>query len=113
MPPHAEVANAVGAVAAGVVQRIEALITAPEEGRYRVHLSSGLRDFSRLDGAAAYAAEEAKRLADAAAKRAGAGETEVKVARKDVVAEAADGRQVFFETRITATAFGRPALAQP
>ncbi|MDJ0607727.1 MAG: hydantoinase/oxoprolinase family protein [Kiloniellales bacterium] len=111
VPPHAEVANAVGAVAAGVVQRVEALITSPEEGRYRVHLSSGLRDFGQLEGATAYAVEEARRLAGAAAERAGAARSEVKIARKDVVAEAADGREVFFETRITATAFGRPALA--
>ena len=104
-------ANAVGAVAAGVVQRIEALITSPEEGRYRVHLSSGLREFHHLEGATAYAVEEATNLAEAAALRAGAGEAKVKIAKNEVVAEAADGRSVFFETRITATAFGRPALA--
>ncbi len=111
VPPHAEVANAVGAVAAGVVQRVEALITSPEEGHYRVHLSSGLREFRQLEGATAYAVEEARRLAEAAAERAGAARSEIKIARKDVVAEAADGREVFFETHITATAFGRPALA--
>jgi N-methylhydantoinase A/oxoprolinase/acetone carboxylase beta subunit len=46
IPPHAEVANAVGAVAGGVVQRQRVLIT-PMDGtdRVRVHLPDGVRDF--------------------------------------------------------------------
>ncbi len=44
--PHAEVCNAVGAVAGGVSQRVRILVTAPGENCYRVHLPEGLRDFA-------------------------------------------------------------------
>ena len=51
-PPHGAVCNAVGAVAGGVAQTATALITAPDDSRYRVHLSNGVREFANLDEAA-------------------------------------------------------------
>ena len=47
--------NAVGAVVGGIVRTAQALITAPEEGRYRVHLPSQVSDFVSLEAAAAFA----------------------------------------------------------
>lgn len=111
VPPHAEVCNAVGAVASGVLQSVTGLITSPEEGRYRVHLPSGVHDFRSLDEAAAHAEAEAGRLAESQARSAGSATPRVSVARKDNIVRAADGTTTFIESRITATAAGRPRLA--
>jgi len=111
IPPHAAVCNAVGAVAGSVMQSVTALITAPEEGRYRVHLPSGLRDFKALAQADAYAEAEAMRLAETQAVAAGAATVEVKLSRRERAAEMAGGKEIFVDREITATAIGRPQLA--
>jgi N-methylhydantoinase A/oxoprolinase/acetone carboxylase beta subunit len=111
VPPHAEVCNAVGAVAGGVLQRVDLLITQPSEGRFRVHLPDGIADFNRLDAAAERAQEAAVEQAQRLAREAGAAEPEVSVEREDSTVRGADGTTLFIETRIRATAFGRPRLA--
>ncbi len=111
VPPHAEVANAVGAVAGGVMQVARALITAPEAGRFRVHAASGVHDFDDLEDAAACAAREARRLAEAHAREAGAVAVEVTARREDRTVRAGDGHELFLESEITATAAGRPGIA--
>ena len=111
IPFHAGVANAVGAVASGVVQAVKALITAPDEGRYRVHLGSGIEDFTDLESAVRYAEQETRSLAKAAASRAGAGEVRVKTWRDDRIIPMPGGPELFVDCEITATAVGRPRLA--
>ena len=111
IPDHAAVSNAVGAVAGGVMQAVTAVITAPEEDRFRVHLPTGIRDFDDLETAAAHAAAGTGALATEQAKRAGAVDLQLRHHREDKVAEGASGFRVFIESRITATAFGRPRLA--
>jgi hypothetical protein len=111
VPPHAEVCNAIGAVAGGVSQSAEALITAPAEGRFRVHLPDGNRDFEDLEAAAGHAVAAVRALAAARAKVAGAGDVEVRHRRADQVHRDALGLEVFIESRIEATAFGRPRPA--
>lgn len=113
VPPHAEVCNAVGAVASGVLQSVTGIVTMPEEGRYRVHLSSGVHDFRTLEEAAAYAEAESERLAEERARSAGSETPRVSVQRKDNIVRAADGTVTFIESRVTATAAGRPRLADP
>jgi len=110
-PRFAAAANAVGAVAGGVSQRVTALITAPDETRFRVHLASGVNDFGNLDGAAAFAADEAARLARARAEVAGAERIEIAVRRDDTIVDGPAGARIFIETRVVATATGRPRLA--
>lgn len=111
LPPHGEVCNAVGAVAGGVSESATVVITAPDESRYRVHLPLGVTDFAGLEAAVAHAAGEAGRLAAAKARRAGAAAVELREERAERCAEGRDGRPIFVEMRITATAFGRPRLA--
>jgi hypothetical protein len=57
--------------------------------------------------------EEASLLAEAHARRAGAVNVQVQAQRKDhiVRAEGERGEEVYFETEVTATAVGRPGLA--
>jgi N-methylhydantoinase A/oxoprolinase/acetone carboxylase beta subunit len=111
IPPHAEVTNAVGAVAGGVAQTAEALITQPSEGYFRLHIASGVEDFEDLESAAARAIAAVEAQAEAQARRAGAAELQVSVSRKDKVVREKGGLEIFIESRIAATAFGRPRLA--
>lgn len=112
IPEHAGVSNAVGAVAGGVMQAVTVVITAPAEGRYRAHLPTGIRDFDTLDAAADHAIAEAKALAAEQAHRAGAVDPELKHSREDKIVRGKGGFAVFLESRIVATAFGRPRLAR-
>jgi N-methylhydantoinase A/oxoprolinase/acetone carboxylase beta subunit len=111
IPPHAEVTNAVGAVASGVVQTAEALITQPSEGCFRLHLSSGVEDFGDLASAARRAGDAVQVQAETQARRAGAGELQISLNRKDKIVRDKGGFDIFIESRIAATAFGRPRLA--
>ena len=108
----AGVANAVGAVASGVIQAAKALITAPDEQRFRVHMESGVQDFTELEAAVRYAEQEASQLAEAAARRAGAGEVRVKTWRGERIIPMPGGAEVFVDCEVTATAVGRPRLAR-
>ncbi|MBP5858854.1 hydantoinase/oxoprolinase family protein [Marivibrio halodurans] len=110
VPTHSDVCNAVGAVAGGVSQSQSVLITAPEEGRFRVHGEGGPEDFSALTDAAARATDLARGGAERKAREAGADEIRVEVTRADRVASVAGGHEVFVESAINATAYGRPRL---
>ena len=111
VPPHAEVCNAVGAVASGVLQSVKILITSPQEGLFRVHAPSGVHDFGDLELAAAAAIEEASREARSHALAAGAAEVRVQTSRRDRVASDVQGRDMFIESEIGAAAAGRPRHA--
>ena len=112
IPPHADVSNAVGAVAGGVMQRVAITITQPTEGVFRAHLPNGLKDFIDLETAAAFARDVAGEEAGAMAKKAGAVDIEFNHERADKVFEQAGGLRIFMESMVSVTAFGRPALAQ-
>jgi len=111
LPPHAEVCNAVGAVASGIVQRVTLLVTQPEEGRFRAHLPEGIRDFPDLEQAARVTLEAASARATAQAQAAGAGDIRLETSRSDNVVEGQGGLRTFLESVIVATAAGRPRLA--
>lgn len=110
VPPHAEVANAVGAVVAGVLQRVVARITPLPDDRFRVHAPSGVSTHRTLEDAATWATDEAERLAREQAEAAGAAEVAVESRREDVVGRTHDGMELFFESTITATARGKPRV---
>jgi hypothetical protein len=111
VPPHAGVCNAVGAVAGGVMQSVSVLISAPNEGLYRVHLPVGNADFTNLEKAAAHALAEASKLAVSNAREAGAADIELRHRRADNIHRDPSGLQIFIDSRIDVTAFGRPRVA--
>jgi N-methylhydantoinase A/oxoprolinase/acetone carboxylase beta subunit len=111
IPKFAEVSNAVGAVAGGIMQRVTVVITSPAEGRFRAHLASGIKDFHELEAACAHAREWVTATATALAQAAGAAEIELFHERDDKIFEQPGGMKIFMESNIAATAFGRPALA--
>ncbi len=114
IPEHAEVANALGAVAGGVVQRVRALVR-PLEGdlAFRLHLPDGVRDFASVDEAVAYAQQVLPARAEELARQAGAAQAEVQFTREDRLVPVALGwgQEVYLGTELTFTAVGRPGLA--
>jgi len=111
IPKYAEVSNAVGAVAGGVSQRVIVTVTSPTEGRFRAHMASGIKDFGDLESACNHARDWASETAKGQARAAGAVDIELFHERDDKIFEQPGGMRIFIESTVTATAFGRPALA--
>lgn len=115
IPPHAEVANAVGAVAGGVIQRQQVLITPHESGgALRLHLPEGVHDFALLEEAVACAQEQMTPWMEERARQAGAAVVEVHMARRDneAVVRVGWGDKIYLGTELTFTAAGRPSPAR-
>ncbi|MGB8813486.1 MAG: hydantoinase/oxoprolinase family protein [Paracoccaceae bacterium] len=110
LPEHAGVANAIGAVVGQVSQRATGLVSSPGEGRFVAHFPAGLQAHTSRD--AALDAMEAVLVVEASsrAKRAGAEEVRIIVTR-DIREADVEGRAMFIEATITATASGRPRVA--
>lgn len=111
IPEHAGVANAIGAVVGQVRITRSAAITSPAEGQFRAHLPEGVRDFPTFAEARAAAEVALSALARAAAAEAGA--REVHLALDIEVRDAeVEGKRLLVEATVTATATGRPRLAE-
>ncbi len=114
IPDHAEVANAVGAVAGGIIQRRRVLINPLDEAHVRLHLEDGVHDFRRLEQAVGHARAVMLPLVEALAREAGAEEIVTQMTREDHVARVAgalDG-EIFLGTELVFTAAGRPSPAR-
>jgi N-methylhydantoinase A/oxoprolinase/acetone carboxylase beta subunit len=108
VPPHADVANAVGAVLGQVAQRVHITVTQPVRGTFKVFTPDGPQDFRGPDAAIAQARTLAAQEAKARALAAGAVDAQVVFSQEDnQVNNDIDGN-VFFEATVTATAWGRP-----
>jgi N-methylhydantoinase A/oxoprolinase/acetone carboxylase beta subunit len=110
IPPHAEVANAVGAVTGSVVQQIRVVIQPLDGDQFRVHLSDGIHDFPTLADSVRYVEETMRAKAETMARQAGARHVEVRVEREDKTAPVR-GDRIYLGTEMTFTAVGRPSLA--
>lgn len=111
LPEHGGVANAIGAVAGLVSQRLSLQVTSPDEGRYIVHFPDGPE--SLPDPEAALAAAEAHLATRVARLAAEAGAADPRIALTRSVREATvEGRPLFVEATVTATATGRPRIAR-
>lgn len=111
LPEHAGVANAIGAVVGRVSMRRTGTVTAPAEGKFRVHLESGPQDFMERDAALAALEHALSEEARGAAEAAGADDIQVHVAR-DVKTAQLEAREVFVEATLTVEASGRPRVAR-
>lgn len=111
LPEHAGVANAIGAVVGQVSQRTTGLVSSPGEGRFTAHLAEGLRTFA--DREAALAAMETALVAEASARARAAGAEDLHiVTRRDIREAEVEGRSMFLEATLSATASGRPRVAR-
>ncbi len=111
LPADAGVANAIGAVVGRVAMRREGTVTAPAEGRYRVHLAQGPEDFGSSEAALARLEQILRADAVTAAEAAGARDIEVHIDR-DIRTAQTEAREIFVEATISVEATGRPRVAQ-
>jgi N-methylhydantoinase A/oxoprolinase/acetone carboxylase beta subunit len=110
LPEAGGVANAIGAVVGRIMVRRQGTVTAPGEGRFRVHLASGPEDFADQD--AAMACLESSLCAEAEAEVRGAGASEITVSvTRDVRVAQAENREMFLEATLRVEVSGRPRIA--
>lgn len=110
IPAFAGVANAVGAVVGQVRVSAHASISPTDGDGYRLYHSGEPLDFACLEAAAAEAEKLLTSEARELAIEAGAVEVNTKLARRDNIAHI-DGREMFIESLLDVTAFGRPRIA--
>ena len=112
VPKNGDVANALGAVAAGVVQNVQVTITSPQVGLYRMHGQRDVQDFASEDEALAAARRDAGAVATERAQLAGAKEVELRFAERVERTTSGSGEELFIEAWVTATAVGRPRIGR-
>ena len=110
LPPHAGVANAIGAVVGRISVRRHGTITCPSEGLYRVHGPGRPRDYADLDVARAALRDLLERSAREAAMASGAQAPQV-VTDEKMKTVAVEGRELFVEAELSVEATGRPRVA--
>jgi N-methylhydantoinase A/oxoprolinase/acetone carboxylase beta subunit len=108
IPTHAEVCNAVGAVAGVVSQTVEILVNQPTFKVFRVHDPAGSRDYPDPEPALAHAERVSRELALAAARRAGATDPHVETNVTEKLAQVGPGTDYLAEAVARSTATGRP-----
>jgi N-methylhydantoinase A/oxoprolinase/acetone carboxylase beta subunit len=110
VPEDADVANALGAVVGQVRVMVEAQVTQPKEGLFRLTAGDLVRDFTDEEQAVAAAEREARALATASAREAGTDNAEIELSR-EIRSATVEGQRTFVEARIVAVAAGRPRIA--
>ena len=110
VPRDTDVANALGAVVGQVRVAVEARVSQPKEGLFRVAAGDLIRDFVNEAAALELAEAVIRALAAVRAKEAGAEEATIEIAR-DIRAATVEGQRTFIEAILTATAAGRPRIA--
>lgn len=111
LPDHADVANAIGAVAGQVSQRATGVVSSPAQGRFVAHLATGLETFPTPD--AALAALEAALTDEATTCARAAGAVDLRLTTdRDIREVQVEGRPMFIEAKVTVTATGRPRIAR-
>jgi N-methylhydantoinase A/oxoprolinase/acetone carboxylase beta subunit len=108
IPAHAEVCNAVGAVAGVVSQTVEILVNQPTFKVFRVHDPAGSRDYPEPEPALEHAERASRALALTAARRAGAADPHVDTCVDEKRAHVGPGSDYLAEAVVRSTAVGRP-----
>ena len=110
--PHANIANAIGAVVGSIIQKARITISQPINGVYRVYKKTGPIDFNGLADAIEFAKTQAKKYALLQAQEFGAIDIVVHTTEKQTSVAPDDlSEDIFFECIITGIATGRPSLA--
>lgn len=111
IPQHAAVCNAVGAVAGVVSETVDILVNQPSFKLFRVHDPGGMRDYNDEHMALEDARQVSRRLALAAAERAGARDAHTETRIIERRAHGAVDGDFLAEAIVRTTATGRPAAA--
>jgi N-methylhydantoinase A/oxoprolinase/acetone carboxylase beta subunit len=110
IPPHAEVCNAVGAVAGVISQTVDISVDQPSFQVFRVHDPAGSRDYAAPEAAIEHACEASRQLALAAARRAGAADPQVETQVTTRMAQMGPGADYLAEAVARSVATGRPLV---
>lgn len=110
VPVDTDVANALGAVVGQVRVSLEAHISQPVEGLYRVMAGEIVQDFQIEDDAIAFTETTLTRQVKQLALDAGTDEPQISIIR-DISAATVEDQRKFIEAVLIATASGRPRIA--
>ena len=117
IPPHADVANAVGAVSGSIIQRAQVIISVLDgDSLLRVHgLPGGVIDFRGLETAVRHAETIMRTHLAALATQAGAEQVELSMSRHDLrtPVKGYSGQELLLGSTLVFTAAGRPSPARP
>jgi N-methylhydantoinase A/oxoprolinase/acetone carboxylase beta subunit len=112
VPERAAVCNAIGAVVGQVSETCEVLVNQPAFKVFRVHDPAGSRDYPEADAAIEDARRISRRLALAAAQRAGAWEPQVETSVIERRARGGTDGDYLAEATVRSRATGRPITAR-
>jgi len=112
VPPHADVANAIGAVTSQVRIRRQVRIVPNDRGRYSLYGLPDAPSFADFDAAHDYAVAHLPRIVRDLARAAGTRQTAVEIVYEDRLASTADGGQLFIGRTVEARLAGRPDVAR-
>lgn len=115
IPPHADVANAVGAVTGSVVQRAQAQISPlVEDDRLRAYLPDGVQDFPTLEDAITHTRRVMLAHVEQLATEAGGEQIETHMNRRDfwVPLPGSPSEKIYMGSELTFSAVGRPSPAK-
>ncbi|NUQ63539.1 MAG: DUF1638 domain-containing protein [Pirellulales bacterium] len=112
IPPHADVANAIGAITSRVSVRHHVEISPGDNGRYAIAGLPEARWFADFHEANRFALEELTRLVRHAAREAGTSASRVEIRVHDRVAPTAMQSPVFIGRTLSAHLSGRPDVAR-
>ncbi|NSW55413.1 MAG: DUF1638 domain-containing protein [Armatimonadetes bacterium] len=110
IPQHAEVANAIGAIASEVVVREQAVIRPGEIVNFVLHTRAGRYEYDDLHEAIESAKSETAQLAHERALRSGTASAQVRHIVNERRALSADGDNVLIEVLVETTVSGKPEL---
>ena len=111
LPEHAAVANAIGAVVGRITMRRSGMITAPSEGIFRVHFTTGPQDFYSEDDALLTLETWLCDIARAEVEESGSDTVQVS-SHRDIKRARGEAGEVFIEAVILVEATGRPRVAR-
>jgi len=111
IPPHADVANAVGAITSSVVIRRQVEIVPNDQGRYTLQGLPDAPAFVELEEAQSHAVKQLRIAVLASAAANGTSQRRVEVTVRDRVASVTDGGEIFIGRVLEAKLTGRPDLA--
>ncbi|MEI5680089.1 MULTISPECIES: hydantoinase/oxoprolinase family protein [unclassified Mesorhizobium] len=110
VPEDTDVANALGAVVGQVRVSVEARVSQPKEGLFRVTSGDQVRDFLNENDAVLAAETDIRAIAAGRAKDAGTDAAEIEIIR-EFRTSTVEGQRMFIEAQIMAVATGRPRIA--
>jgi N-methylhydantoinase A/oxoprolinase/acetone carboxylase beta subunit len=115
IPPHADVANAIGAVTGSVVQRAQAQVSPSHEGdKIRLYLPEGVEDFGTVEDAIARAEKVMSAYVQQLASQAGGEEVQTHMTRRDhwIPVQGTAVESLYMGSELTFSAVGRPSPAR-